>query len=248
MARPSRPRIIDSSDEEDDSFPDLAELVRQKKELASRGPAKSPVDSKELSKAGKPANAPASVRRRRLGQISDNASLLGAWAPAGANGGATRGNTLFTAEEDEEENTPRRLRVQLRTRKSKPIGSNQPSASENQHSYISDQEEVTITEDVSIVGDAFGTPSSELSAFEDSLDDFIIDDDEDSAAEFIPSRPPPKPRFRLKGKMLDTEAAPGTTTAGEKKRAVVEKPKKSTITIIKAAEGDLTGPFSQLTL
>lgn len=196
MARPSRPRVIDSSDE-DDSFPDLA-VLRQK--TTARGTSK----NEDLNAEESQAKPTPSVRRRKLGLIADNA-LLRAWTPS----------AQIEAElEEREKKNPRRPRIQLRSRESKPAQLTPTCTKEEQEGYVSAQEEVTITEDVSLADDVFQSAGSDASEFEDSLDDFIVDDDDDisyheDASEFrpIPARPPPKPRFRLKEKSLSRAAS-----------------------------------------
>ncbi|KAK1757214.1 SprT-like family-domain-containing protein [Echria macrotheca] len=240
MARSSRPIVLDSSDEEDLSFPDLA-TVLQRKEAPARNATSRTSATPAPPKIEKSAKPPASVRRRKLGPISDN-TLLRGWAPDATRVG---GDVQFCAEEKERK--PRQPRVQLRSRTSKPTKTTPtPAQQDDQDEYVSAQEEVTITEDVSMVGDV--SDSSEGSEFENSLDDFIVDDD-DSVVEYFPSRPPPKPRLRHPPR---TEALSGgnTTGKGRSQPKVPVGPNQTNGTASKGsnnlAEKDLTDTFSRL--
>ncbi|KAK0649512.1 SprT-like family-domain-containing protein [Cercophora newfieldiana] len=210
----ARLRVVDSSDESDDSFPDLATLARQPKKLPPRGTSRGQQLSakhEESDNTGKePVNAPATVRRRKLGPITDN-TLLRQWTPDLLED-ETKDGAGASAESGEKKSRVRRPRVALRSRTSlsAPIA---PSEDQTE-GYGSKQEDVTIIEEVSLAEDMFDTAESDASAFEDDLDDFIVDDDEDESVVEVRPNPPKKPSLRLKsGKPSQTKA--GTTTTGE---------------------------------
>jgi hypothetical protein len=187
MARPSRPRIVDSSDESDNSLPDLTALAaKKKKKLATpRNPAPE-ATPEENGVEGKPAKAPATVRRRKLGPISDK-GLLGGWKPAGTLDEVDA--PIFRASEDTKS---RKLRVELRARKPAPAQATPPPEDEKEEEdgpsgYLSAREEATITEEITILDCGLETAQSSASDFEDSLGDFIVDDSDSE-----PCAPPPK--------------------------------------------------------
>jgi len=196
MARPSRPRVLDSSDEDDDSFPDIRTLARQETKPTSREKTKPP--EKDVSGANIDAaeKAPGTVRKRRLGQKPDTVLLRG-WT---ANVGTGRDGVQPRGEEDE--SRPRRPRIALRSRAIRMTGRPKVAGEDSDEPCISAQEEVTITEEVSLVGDLSGGAESEGSDsdsdFEDSLADFIVDDDDDLSTAESETRSTPNPTSRLR--------------------------------------------------
>ena len=263
MARSSRPRVIDSSDEDDNEFPDLADLARQKRSTKSRGilPSQSSATNGSKTASEGASNAPASVRRRKLGLASDNA-LLRAWTP---DGGANDGGNGSDDAVSKKARQPRRPRVRLRARKSKPVAVTPPAAVEEQDDYVSAQEEVTITEEVSLVSDAAESGESDP-ASDDEDDDFIDDefhedDEDDGQEEFFPSRSPPRTTSRLKiKKTLQTGGRPtsiGKQTVETTSSANHKPPRKvsssrdqrqGSKTVEETSERDLTNTFSRLQL
>ncbi|KAK3346673.1 SprT-like family-domain-containing protein [Lasiosphaeria hispida] len=252
MARSSRPRVIDSSDD-DSEFPALDKLVRPEQEPASRGAAKSYPETSQRPKAPQAAKAskvPASVRRRKLGPVSDN-TLLRAWTPDS------------TAKEDdsyhatEEKSRPRRLRVQLRTRQTTtPSVSARPLPNDEHDDYDSTHE-ITITEDISLADDVFHSAESGGSEFggEESEDEF-----KDSVVEIIPSRPPPKPRLPLSNRkpsgpttineMVKKEkrTAAGRSSRGKESASETACGAKKGKASTKGADNDLTDTLARLQL
>jgi len=186
MARPSRPRIVDSSDESDNSLPDLVALAAKKKKPATqRKPAPKAIPE-ENGVEGKSTKAPATVRRRKLGPISDR-GLLGGWKPDG-----TLDEVDAPISRASEETKPRKPRVELRARKPAPAQATPPPEDEKEEAdgpsgYLSAREEATITEEITILDCGFETAQSSASDFEDSLGDFIVDDSDSE-----PEAPPPK--------------------------------------------------------
>lgn len=200
MARPSRPRIVDSSDESDDSLPDLAALAKKKKLATQRNTApKATPEENGLDE--KPTKAPATVRRRKLGPISDK-GLLGGWKPDG-----TFDEVGAPISRAKEESRSRKPRVELRARKPSPAQVTPPPEDEKEEEdrpsgYLSAKEEVTIIEEVSTLDCGFETAQSSASDFEDSLGDFIVDDSDSE-----PYAPPPMTTLREKtGKLRQTKA------------------------------------------
>lgn len=201
MARPSRPRIVDSSDESDDSLPDLAALAKKKK-LATQRKTTPKAIPEENGVEEKPTKAPATVRRRKLGPISDK-GLLGGWKPDGI-----LDEVDAPISRAKEESKSREPRVELRARKPAPAQVTPPPENENGEEdgpsgYLSAKEEVTFIEEASTLDCGFETAQSSASDFEDSLGDFIVDDS-DSEPSFAP---PPKTTLREKaGKPRQTKA------------------------------------------
>ena len=195
MARPSRPRVLDSSDEDDDSFPDIRTLARQETKPTSREKTKPPEKGVSGANIDAVEKAPGTVRKRRLGQKPDTALLRG-WT---ANVGTGRDGVQPRGEEDE--GRPRRPRVALRSRAIWMTDRPKVAGEDSDEPRISAQE-VTITEEVSLVGDLSGGGESESSDsdsdFEDSLADFIVDDDEDLSTAESETRSTPNPTSPLK--------------------------------------------------
>jgi len=214
----ARLRVIDSSDEDDDSFPDLETLLQQpqkptlrgaskiQERTASRDKGENVGKEQEEESAKEPAKAPATVRRRKLGQISDN-SLLRGWTAQSTKDDPDIGSGI-----EKRKPRTRRPRVSLmsRTTVSTPVAASKGQAG----GYGSEQEDVTITEEISLAEDVFESAESEGSTFEDDLDDFIVDDDDEdeSVEEIWPSNAPKKPGLRLKDRKPSQPKA-GTTAA-----------------------------------
>ncbi|KAK1831188.1 SprT-like family-domain-containing protein [Podospora conica] len=206
MARPSRPRIVDSTDESDDSLPDLTALAAKKKKLAASKKPAPEATPKENGVEGNPTKAPATVRRRKLGPISDK-GLLGGWKADGILGEVDA--PVFKASEETKSRKPR---VELRARKVTPAQATPPPEKDEKEEedgpsgYLSAREEVTVIEEVTILDDGFDTAQSSASNFEDSLGDFIVDDS-DSESYFAPSKLPPKTTSRERtGRPRQTKA------------------------------------------
>ncbi|KAK0725299.1 SprT-like family-domain-containing protein [Lasiosphaeris hirsuta] len=191
MARSSRPRVIDSSDD-DSEFPALDKLVRVEQEPAPRGVAKAQPETARRPKPpqAKAAKAPASVRRRKLGPVSDS-TLLRAWTPD-----STTNEEGDSYRATQEKGRLRRPRVQLRTRQTTTPSVSAVSPKDDEDDYDSTHE-ITITEDVSLAEDIFHSAESGGSEFggEESEDEFG-----DSVMEIIPSGEPPKPRLPANGR------------------------------------------------
>ncbi|KAK3321666.1 SprT-like family-domain-containing protein [Apodospora peruviana] len=255
----------DNNDDYDDEFPDVAVLVRQKK-----GQAGDEVAKRRMPKASQPAKtekaakapAAASVRRRKLGQISDNA-LLRAWTPDGSTT-AEREEVPCRDKHDSEQS--RRLRVDLRTRKTRTAAVvAQPSAIQldtEQDDNSEEQEQVTITEEVSVADDddddVFESCESEISDFEAGEED---DDDDDSITDFFAQWPRAGKKPQSKDKLCPAVEENGWTE-NTRRRAVrrpdpkesgrnhqssteqVLGPKRET----SSAENDLADRFSRIRL
>ncbi|KAK4445049.1 SprT-like family-domain-containing protein [Podospora aff. communis PSN243] len=193
----ARLRVIDSSDESDDSLPDLAALARGQRKLPPRSTAKKQQvtadNDEDESTEKEPVKAPATVRRRKLGNISDNA-LLRQWTPD-----LTKAGTDDASVAEERKPRTRRPRVAFRSRTSL---SGPAALSEDQDGgYGSNQEDATIIEEVSLAEDMFDTADEDSSAFEDDLGDFIVDDsEEDESVVEVRPNPPKKPSLRLKAR------------------------------------------------
>ncbi|KAK4034534.1 SprT-like family-domain-containing protein [Parachaetomium inaequale] len=192
MARLAKPRAT-RSDDDDDEFPDIDALVSRKKLQAEDDAPKARRKATGPLRTGDATKPPTTVRRRKLGPLSDNL-LLRAWTPDSAEedreGGYSR--------RENESSEPRRTRVELRTRKSKPTAVLPSSPLNQDEEYVSAQEEVTIIEDVSVFDDTFHSCNSEDSAFSGSED--AEEEDEDFLADSPPRRPPAKSMFRLMDK------------------------------------------------
>ncbi|KAK4242841.1 SprT-like family-domain-containing protein [Achaetomium macrosporum] len=191
MARSARPPR-DRSDDDDDKFPDIATLFRQK-QLQAQVPASATQKySDKRPKLRAPAKAATAIRRRKLGPLADNL-LLRAWTPSGDENERKERHSS-----SEKENTgPPRAVVGQRTRNVRPAVAMSSSPADQEEDYFSAREELTITEDASITDDVFTSsePDSDFSGYEDEEDD---DDDGDVFEDSPPRRSPAKPRFRLK--------------------------------------------------
>lgn len=146
----------------DDEFPDIGALVTGKKPRALKDVLKSRQKPGISSKAEEATQPASSVRRRKLGPLTDNL-LLRAWTPDSAEDdgeGRDSGRERETME-------PRRTRVELRTRKSRPTAPLASSPLQDEE-YVSAQEEVTIIEDVSMFDGTFHSCNSEGSGISDN--------------------------------------------------------------------------------
>lgn len=226
----SRRRVLhwsdDSDDDDDDEFPDLANLVPKiPKALVRQDEAK----ESELKTA--PASA---VRRRKLGQTQNNNgnSLLRAWTPdqdtekgnAEVSSQRTKKREVTVCHRKGKEPTPRKVRVELRTRKSKPPPSIVPSPPKNgdgEEEYLSAQEEVEISiiEDVSLGDDTFHTCEGEDSEFGelggDTYDEDAGEDEDDSDEDFLQETPPRRPSAKSVIKAKEKKVSETTAKTSE---------------------------------
>jgi hypothetical protein len=213
MARLAKPRTT-HSDDDDDEFPDIDALVSRKKLQTdapkARRKATAPLRTGEASRP-----PPSTVRRRKLGPLTDNL-LLRAWTPDSAEEDREGGNS----HRENESSEPRRTRVELRTRKTKPAAVLPSSPPNQDEEYVSAQEEVTIIEDVSMFDDTFHSCNSEESAFSGSED--AEEEDEDFLANSPPRGPPAKPIFRLMNKKRLGQASGDSTSNREESKGKEE--------------------------
>ena len=229
--------LSDSEDDSDnDEFPDVTKVPTKKKQPVValdtgsaegsrrrlqpiRSQSEPTVKSTEGNAPLQPTTANA-VRRRKLGQISDNNPLLRAWTPENNNrgnraSGADERRTQESQEEEKENQSPplvprrHQPRVELRTRRRTSAAA---AAIPGYDEILSEmEEEVTITEDLSS-GDedeTFETARSGRSDSEENdenneedgdskSDDDAFSDWDDSLVEIFPQRPPAKPRLQVK--------------------------------------------------
>ena len=195
MARLAKATTIWS---DDDEFPDIGALVTGKKARALKDAPKSrqkPSGPSKVEEITKPASA---IRRRKLGPLTDNL-LLRAWTPDRAEDGGEGGDSGRERESME----PRRTRVELRTRKSRPMAALASSPLQDEE-YVSAQEEVTIIEDVSMFDGTFhscnseGSENSENSeGSEYSGSEDIEEEDRDFEADPAPTRLRMKPTLQM---------------------------------------------------
>ncbi|KAK3689786.1 SprT-like family-domain-containing protein [Podospora appendiculata] len=275
MARPSRsaPARTVSSDDDDDEFPDIEALVRQKRGQSSGDSvAKSqPVahGSKEVKTSSKP---PIAVRRRKLGQIPDNNALLRSWTP---DSGITFKDDIASQRRPNDATIePRRPSAELRTRKTRTaVSAARPAAKVQpvQDDPVSEQEEeVTITEEVSVIADgSCDSSDSGGSIFEDAVEHIKHDSDSDSdddLAAFFARRPPAKPRIQPRetrpSRSASRELVPkqeitpekrtggaaGRTTRKVSNQCQPQPEEKAPMETKLAANKDLTDTFSRLKL
>ncbi|KAL2259502.1 hypothetical protein VTK26DRAFT_6804 [Humicola hyalothermophila] len=200
MARLARPTRALSDD--DDEFPDINKLVRQKIGQARADGTGSAARStpKNCLKTEECAKPTTTVRRRKLRPVSDN-MLLRAWTPENDGEAGCRGK---------ENVEPRRPRVELRARKPSPPVVIPSSPGDKDDVYYSAKEEVTAVEEVSIVDDTFHSFDSEDSDGEDTEYRGSSDSDVELDADSPPRRRPSKPRLRVKDKKLFEPATENT--------------------------------------
>ncbi len=190
MARTARPTTI-WNDSDDDEFPDLDALISRKKttQVQARKDAQTPRPPKPTARQKANGLAtPATVRRRKLGPLTDNL-LLRAWKP---DSDREDGEENLPLHQEEEVTRPRRARIELRTRTIKPAVVVPSSPAEQDDTYVSAREEVTIIEEASIFDDTFHSCGSEGSEF-----DIHEDEDEDFVAEYPPRGLATKPKAQV---------------------------------------------------
>ncbi|KAK3985633.1 SprT-like family-domain-containing protein [Cladorrhinum sp. PSN332] len=183
-----RRRVLHWSDDsdDDDEFPDLANLA-PKKEAISKKPA---VETGTQTEKESTSAATTAVRRRKLGKIPDNNSLLRAWSPEDVEEKEVKTSSQRKTKEMvtgsqrlKKEGPPRKDRVELRTRKSKPAPASSPSPKDDdgEEEFLSAQEEVEISiiEDVSLIDDSFHSCESDDTELGDVGGDSDSDEDED---------------------------------------------------------------------
>jgi hypothetical protein len=216
MARLSKPLEDWSDDDDSDGFPSIFEMAHKSRKPSNQDASSVQLKTNELPKTEKVARPPTSVRRRRLGPLSDNL-LLRAWTPESAE----QENSPCR----EKENTEvRRTRVELRTRKTKSTALSIAHRFEDEN-YASAQDDFKVAEDVSSLEDTFHSCLSEGSEFTDP------DTDSDSGKENNHHRAPISSIMRRKGKppKLDERKSPKRATqltkAREKSAAAVKEMK-----------------------
>ncbi|KAK3899489.1 SprT-like family-domain-containing protein [Staphylotrichum tortipilum] len=190
MTRTAKPSTIWSDD--GDEFPDLDALISRKKtttQVQARKDAQTPRPKPAPCQMVDGLAAPATVRRRKLGPLTDNL-LLRAWKPDSEAEEGEENRPLF---QEEEVTRPRRARIELRTRTVKPAVIVPSSPAGQDETYVSAREEVTVIEEASIFDDTFHSCGSEGSEFDIHEDD---EEDEDFVAEYIPRAPATKPQAR----------------------------------------------------
>ncbi|KAK4247156.1 SprT-like family-domain-containing protein [Corynascus novoguineensis] len=184
MARVARPRTI-WSDDDDAEFPDINALVARRKVQPQNNEPKARRILKETPRAKEPATTAKTVRRRKLAPLTDNL-LMRAWTPDSAEADSENDGTSL----EKDFFAPRRTRVELRTRNTKPTVVMPPSPSNDEEEYVSAQEEITIIEDVSMFDDTFHSCNSDDS-------EFLVDGDTEEENESVPAGSPPRrPRAR----------------------------------------------------
>ncbi|KAK4231940.1 SprT-like family-domain-containing protein [Podospora fimiseda] len=213
-------RIVWSDDDsDDDEFPDLANLVPKKAETKTE---------KEKESNAAPTTA---VRRRKLGSIPDNKSLLRAWTPEDGEEKEVKTSSQRKKEEVtgpqklKKEGTLRKDRVELRTRKSKSASVSPPSPKDDQdweeEEFLSAQEEVEISiiEDVSLADDSFhsceseGTETGDLGGDGSEEEEDEDDSEDDDFYEDLEDTPPrPSTKSRIQGKKQTNLSEPKKTT------------------------------------
>ncbi|KAL2176725.1 SprT-like family-domain-containing protein [Thermothelomyces heterothallicus CBS 202.75] len=213
MARLTRPRTIWSDD--DDEFPDLDALVARKKYQPQENDLTIQENLKATPKTGLVAKTASTIRRRKLGPITDNL-LLKAWAPASAEADREHNG----AGQGKGSSRPKRAGVELRTRNTRPAVAPPPSSPHDEdEKYVSAREEITITEDVSMFDDTFHSCNSEDSDFVNG--ETSEDEDEDVFADSPPRRPRSRPRLGLMDKQPRARAAEnaaGSTCSNPKEK------------------------------
>ncbi|KAK4463313.1 SprT-like family-domain-containing protein [Cladorrhinum samala] len=259
----SRRRVLhwsDDSDDDDDDFPDLANLAPKIPKALVR---------KDEAKESVPIKAPASaVRQRKLGQAQNNNGnpLLRAWTPdqdaekenVELSSQTTKSREVTVSHKEAKVRTPRNVRVELRTRKSKPPPSIIPSSpkdGDGEEEYLSAQEEVEISiiEDVSLFDDTFHTCEEEDSESGDlggdTYDEDAGEDEDDSDEDFLQDTPPRRQKkvseTTAKTSKRNPPSSNGSFSIPDLKPATsVSKTKSSR----KATEKDITNDLSKLQL
>lgn len=206
MARLAKSTTIWS---DDDEFPDIDGLVNGKKPGSLKNASKSRQNQNRPLKVEEPTKPASTVRRRKLGPLTDNL-LLRAWIPDNAEDDGERRNLGRKRENIE----PRRTRVELRTRKSKPAAALASSPLQDEE-YVSAQEEVTIIEDVSMFDGTFHSCNSEAS--EGSEGSESLEGSEYSGSESVDEEEtsegnPPPTRLRVKPMLRKADKKPPRRT------------------------------------
>ena len=182
---------ISWSDDDDDEFPDIGALVGRKQLQVQEDASATRSKAKGRKKTEEPAKSAPAVRRRKLGPLTDNL-LLRAWTPDSVGDRKEEKRSL----NERQATIPRRARVELRTRSTKPAAAIPPSPADEEEEYVSAQEEVTIIEEVSMFDDTFHSCDSEGSEFSGH------EDSEEGDGDFFADSPPrkasTKPRIQVK--------------------------------------------------
>jgi len=206
MARTATKPTTIWNDSDDDEFPDLDALISRKKKTTTQVQARKDAQTPRAKPTPRPKadgiSAPATVRRRKLGPLTDNL-LLRAWKPDSDREDGEENGPLH---QEEEVVRPRRARVELRTRTIKPAVVLPSSPAGEDEAYVSAREEVTVIEEASIFDDTFhscGSDGSEFEIHEDEDDDFV--------AEYIPRTLPTslaKPQVNKRAGGASRQATP----------------------------------------
>lgn len=202
----SRRVVDDSSDDEE--FPDVKDFLVSKPKKSKDGNATGTPTAQTRTSTAKNGT----VRRRKLGAVVIDNPLL---RPIGGDRSSSSASVLPGRDSEEEYDIPRRKkssttpqRIELRTRKTKPIITSVELHDEGDFSETDSVQEETILEDFSEGGDDDDDASDfEVSQYEDS-------DDDDFTAEFL-SWSPSKSR-RAAGRDSSEREAPASR---EKKRS-----------------------------
>ncbi|KAL1839592.1 hypothetical protein VTJ49DRAFT_1335 [Mycothermus thermophilus] len=230
------------SDDDDDEFPDISRLVlstRAQRPATTPRPASTPAARLRLKeRTGEAAKPPTTVRRRKLGPLTDNL-LLRAWTPNRSEDGQQNAIEMDDEAELRRPSRPSHPRVELRPRT--PAAARNPTvipsspAEEEDEEYVSAREEITITEETteevteeaSIFDNTFHSCSSE--DLEDSEFQIYEDEDTDDADDDVFGTPPRAGKSPAKQKLAGKNKK---TSGGSKPRAMDSKETKPPRTTI----------------
>ncbi|KAH6615722.1 SprT-like family-domain-containing protein [Chaetomium sp. MPI-SDFR-AT-0129] len=202
MVRSRRPLMAMS---DDDEFEDIDVPARTRKPRTQDDAPKRRLKERHQPDSGENIIPPFTVRRRKLGALTDNL-LLQAWTPRNA---GEEWETESLPPRTNTDTRPRRTRVELRTRTTKPAVTLPSSPLDKDEEFVSAKEEVTIIEDVSLFDDTFHSCNSEGPEFgsstekEKEAEEDEEDEPEDDDDDFVPDSPPrnaAKPKVRGLGK------------------------------------------------
>ncbi|KAK4124572.1 hypothetical protein N657DRAFT_663574 [Parathielavia appendiculata] len=182
--------------DDDDGFPDIDALVSSKELQAQAVTDKAQKQPKERSSTEEAAKPATTIRRRKLGPLTDNL-LLKAWTPDSAESAGVKKH----AGRGREKSEPRRTRVELRTRNTKLAVVIPSSPADLDDEYVSAQEEASIIEDVSMFDDTFHSCGSEGSSLENNGHEDDEDGEDIFGPDIPPKRSPVKPRLPPKDRV-----------------------------------------------
>jgi hypothetical protein len=216
MARSATPHS-DRSDGDDEEFPDVEVLFRRKQQQPQLPGSRTESESHKRPKSSTVPKAPTTattIRRRKLGPLTDNL-LLRAWTPSRDENERDERDSSS----DKENTGSRRATVGQRARNVRPAVARASSSEDQEEDFFSAQEELTIADDASTTDDVFTSSDSDsdFSNYEDGDGD--DGDDRDVFEDSPPPRRTAKPRFRLKqgrkgadkSKRTDNELADATS-------------------------------------